>query len=261
MPTGDGEICHLSVGFMLFILAKKFRSTHLQEDSKEFAMKRRIAAVIMLFAVLALTGCGSDGSTTVISPTIVTQIISNPAIDGDIAVDTVNNVDYYTITQGMSSSVQSVYAGIDPFTLIEYRTFLHFPLDGVGGVPLNAVIESAKLDIFINDILPSTGTIPIRIDLVEFQPPTLIANDFSTISLPALRSISTSIFQSDFGKHVVIDVTALMREAQRRGLPDFQIRIMEDLGIIYPGLIEIDDTTATAAGRASYAPQLEVTYY
>lgn len=253
----------MSVNSMLFILDKGIQTKTLPEKTKEIDMKKRIVAVIMWFTALALTGCGSDGSTTVIvtSPTIVTQILSNPAIDGDIAVDTVNNVDYYTITQGMSSSVQSVYAGIDPFTLIEYRTFLNFPLGGIGGVPTNGIIESAKLDIFINDILPLTGTIPLRIDLVEFQPPTLIASDFSIINLPALRSISTSIFQSDFGKHVVIDVTTLMREAQHRGLPDFQIRIMEDLGIVSPGLIEIDDTTATAADRASYAPQLEVTYY
>lgn len=223
-------------------------------------MKRRIAAVVMMLMMLALTGCGSDGSTTVIvtSPTIATQIISNPAIDGDIAVDIVNNS---TKTQGMSPTVQSVFAGIDPVTLTEYRAFLHFPLSGAGGVPLSATIASAKLDIFINDILTSTGTIPIRIDLVAFQPPTLIASDYSTINLPALSSISTSILQSDIDKHVVINVTALMREAQRRGLLDFQIRIMEDLGIISPGLIKINDTTITVADRAAYAPQLEVTYY
>lgn len=216
-------------------------------------MKRRIAAIIMLLMILALTGCGSSGPATVvvIPPTIVAQILSNPSIDGDIALDTVNNVDLYTITQGISP----VYAGIDPLTLTEYRAFLHFPLNGAGGVPLNAAIASAKLDIFINNILPSTGTIPIRIDLVAFPPPTLIASDFSTVSLPALSSISTSIFQSDFNRYVVIDVTTLMREAQRRGLPDFQIRIMEPLGIVSPGRIEIDDTTA------ALAPQLEVTYY
>ena len=223
-------------------------------------MRKRIAAVVMLFMTLVLTGCGSNSSPTVvvIPPTIVTQILSNPAIDGDIAV---NTADTYTITQGMSPTVQSVYAGIDPDTLTEYRAFLHFPLTGTGGVPLDAAIASAKLDIFINNIWPSTGTIPIRIDLVDFQPPTLLASDFSTINLPALRSISTSIFQSDFGRHVVIDVTSLMREAQFRGLPDFQIRILESFGLVSPGLIEIDDTTSTVADRATFAPQLEVTYY
>lgn len=210
-------------------------------------MKKRIAVVIMLLMILTLAGCGSNSSPNV----FVTQILSDPAIDGDIALDTVNNVDIYTITQGTSP----VYAGIDPQTLTEYRAFLHFSLEGTGGVPLSAAIASAKLDIFINNIQPLIGTIPISIDLVTFPPPTLIASDFDTIIQPALSSISKSISQSDLGKHVVFDVTALMREAQFRGLPDFQIRIMEPLGLVSPGRIEIDDTTAARA------PQLEVTYY
>lgn len=224
-------------------------------------MKRRIAVVMMLLMILALTGCGSDSSTTVIvtPPTVfTTQILSDPAIDGDIGVDTANN---YSINQGMTPTVQSVYAGIDPRTLTEYRAFLHFPLSGTGGVPPNATIESASLDIFIYNILPTTGAIPIRIDLVEFQPPALIVSDFDTIIQPALSSISTSIFQSDYNKNVVIDVTALMREAQRLGLKDFQIRIMEPLGLVTPGRIEIDDTTTTVADRETFAPLLEVTYY
>ena len=54
---------------------------------------------------------------------------------------------------------------------------------------------------------------------------------------------------------VTIDVTSLMIEAQRRNLPNFQIRILEDLGIVRPGLIKIDNTTAATA------PLLEVTYF
>jgi hypothetical protein len=44
-----------------------------------------------------------------------------------------------------------------------------------------------------------------------------------------------------------------MVEAQRQGLANFQIRILEDDGFVYPGLIEINDTNA-------FAPLLEVTY-
>ncbi len=215
-------------------------------------MKRKIALVIILLMLLALAGCGGGGSATVvvIPPTIVTQILSNPAIDGDIAPG---------MTPPIVQGGPSVSVGIDPVTLAEYRAFLHFPLIGSGGVPGSAAIVSAKLRIFINDIRPSVGTIPLFIDLVSFPPPTLIASDFSTISLPALRTISTSIFQSDFHNYVVIDVTTLMQEAQRLVLPDFQIRIREDLGLVGPGLIDgiitIDDTTST------FAPQLEVTYY
>jgi len=213
-------------------------------------MKRRIAAVVMMLMMLALTGCGSDGSTTVIvtSPTIATQIISTQSIDGDIAP---------AITPQIVQGGTSVSAGIDPLTLAEYRAFLHFPLGGAGGVPPNATIVSATLRIFINDIRPSVGTIPFFIDLISFPPPTLIVSDFSRASL---RTISTSIFQSDFGNYVDIDVTPLMQEAQLLpALPDFQIRIREDLISVGPGLIDgiitIDDTTVARA------PRLSVTYF
>jgi hypothetical protein len=46
-----------------------------------------------------------------------------------------------------------------------------------------------------------------------------------------------------------------MVEAQRRGLADFQIRILEDDGFVFPGLIEIDDTTINRA------PLLTVSYF
>jgi hypothetical protein len=50
-----------------------------------------------------------------------------------------------------------------------------------------------------------------------------------------------------------------MVEAQRQKLLDFQLRILEDLGIVTPGLIEINDTTGV--NRAALAPVLEVTYF
>jgi hypothetical protein len=208
----------------------------------------------MLLMLLTLAACGDDGGSSPV--TITTQIISDPAIDGDILENPPN---VFTVTQGMSPTVQSVFAGIDPATLAESRAFLHFPLTGAGGVPGNAVIVSAALDIFINNIQPLTGSIPIRIDLVNFQPPTLLATDFDRTTLPALATLSTTIFQSDFNKHVFIDVTVLMSEAQRLGLLNFQIRILEDLGIVSAGQIEINDTTG--ANRATLAPLLEVTYF
>ena len=61
------------------------------------------------------------------------------------------------------------------------------------------------------------------------------------------------------GAHVNVDVTPLMVEAQRLGLSNFQVRIMEDLGPVSPGLIEINDTTG--ANRATLAPLLSVTYF
>ncbi|MRR53926.1 MAG: hypothetical protein EG822_05355 [Deltaproteobacteria bacterium] len=216
-------------------------------------MKRTISAVLMLFMLLTLAACGGGDNS---QPTTTTQTLSNPTFDGDIERTPTADI----ITQGMSfPTIQSVFAGIDPVTLTETRAFLNFPLTGV--VPANAVIVSATLDIFIRSIQPTTGSVPILIDLVDFQPPTLVASDFDRNLLPPLDSISTTIFQSDLGQHVIIDVTQLMREAQLRAQPDFQIRILEDLGIVSPGIIEIDDTTASTVDRESFAPLLTVTWF
>jgi len=65
--------------------------------------------------------------------------------------------------------------------------------------------------------------------------------------------------QADVGTNVSIDVTSLLVQAQQLQLPDFQLRILEDLGPAIPVLIEIDD--ATGANRASQAPLLTVTYF
>ncbi len=54
-------------------------------------------------------------------------------------------------------------------------------------------------------------------------------------------------------------MTPLMVEAQRLGLLYFQVRIMEDLGIVDPGVVEINDTTGV--DRATFAPLLSVNYY
>ncbi|QEM68225.1 hypothetical protein FO488_08650 [Geobacter sp. FeAm09] len=222
-------------------------------------MKRLVLAALMTFTFLIQAGCGNDGGSA--QPLFVAHILSDSASDGDIARDAVSGV--FTVTQGMSSSVQSVFAGIDPTTGAEYRTFLDFPLTGAGGVPGSAVIASAFLDIVITSILPQplSGTIPIRIDLVSFQPPTLVGADFDRTLQPALATttIIPPISQSDFGGHVTVDVTALMVEAQRLGLLNFQVRILRDLGTAAPGLIEINDTTG--ANRSTLAPLLQVSYF
>lgn len=210
-------------------------------------MKRIFLAVFMFLMLLGVSGCGGGNDT---SPTFVSDILSNATLDGDIEQ---NPPGVFTITQG---NTQSVFAGIDPVTGGEFRAFLQFSL---ATVPANAIISSSTLDIFINSIQPLTGSIPMRIDLVSFQPPTLIASDFDRIAQPALASITFPIFQSDLARHVAIDVTPLMREAQRLSLASFQIRILEDLGIVSPGLIEINDTTG--ANRATLAPLLTVVFF
>jgi len=136
---------------------------------------------------------------------------------------------------------------------------MDFPLTGAGGVPGSAIINSATLDIFIDSISiqPAASSIPIRIELVTFPPQTLLASDFDRTIQPALAftTIIPPISRADVSRHVTVDVTSLMVEAQRRGLSDFQIRILEDDGFVFPGLIEIDDTTINRA------PLLTVSFF
>jgi hypothetical protein len=215
-------------------------------------------AIVMTCVAASLTGCGGSDSGMGPPPTITAQILSDAAFDGDIQQTSPST---YIITQGMSPSVQSVFAGIDPGTLSEFRTFLDFPLSGTKGVPANANIDSAFLDVYINSFMPGTATLPVLIELVAFQPPTLIATDFNRSLQPPLASVrvSPSFTQTDVGTHVSIDVTSLMMKAQQLGLVDFQVRIMEDLGPAIVGLIEINDSTGS--DRAAHAPELMVTYF
>jgi hypothetical protein len=224
---------------------------------EEAAMKKLFLAALAAFMILTLTGCG-DSYHNNPQPFFTTTILSDPVFDGDIQKTPLT--DTTIVTQGFT---QSVFAGIHPTSGVEFRAFLDFHLTGANGVPGNAIIDSAFLDIVINSIVPQPliGTIPLRIDLVSFQPPDLIGSDFDRTLQPALATITVSppISQADFGRHVTIDVTPLMVEAQRLGLLDFQVRILEDLGIVMAGLIEINDTTGV--NRGTLAPLLQVTYF
>jgi hypothetical protein len=204
-------------------------------------MKVRFFAVLLAFLILTLTGCGSDSDN---NPFVTTSIFSDARFDGDIRQDSFG----FTITQG---TTPSVFAGLDPFSGAEYRAFLNFPLDSVH---VTANIESAFLDIFINDVITqfSTDTIPLRIDLVILPSPFLVGTYFDFSEQLSL-SIRPAISRADTNSNITIDVTPLMIEAQRLKLADFQIRIMEDFGIVVPGLIEINETT--------FPPLLTVTYF
>jgi hypothetical protein len=222
-------------------------------------MYLRLSALAAACGVLLLSGCGGgDEIDDRPPPSFTTQILSDPRYDGDIEQVSPN---VYTVTQGMSSVIQSVLVGIDPVGGTEFRTFLDFPLGGPNGVPGNAIIDEAFLEIYIDNLDPISGRLPIRVDLVAFQPPTLIDTDFSRSAQPALASVTISpdISRPDVGTYVPIDVTPLMREAQRRGLSDFQVRILEDLGPPIPVLMVIDNSTGP--NRGSRAPLLTVTYF
>jgi hypothetical protein len=221
----------------------------------------RTFAIGAACVAISLAGCGGgDGSVgpPPPPPVITTQIFSDAAFDGDIEQTSPTT---FIVTQGMSPNVQSVFAGINPGTLTEFRAFLDFPLSGPGGVPGNAIIESAFLDVRIDNLQPITGTITILVELVSFQPPTLIETDFDRTLQPPLASVRVAppFSQADVGTNVSIDVTSLMEQAQQLQLPDFQVRILEDLGPAIPVLIVIDDTTGV--NRPSLAPLLTVTYF
>lgn len=220
--------------------------------------KNIVRMVVVVSTLLGLSACGGGGGGDIAPPpTYTTQIQSDPAFDGDIALTGPNA---YVVTQGMTSAVQSVFAGIDPVTSNEYRAFLDFPLGGSNGVPANAVIDSAYLDIYISSLQPTNGSLPLRIELVAFQPPTLIGTDFDVGAQPALAYIQVSqpITGGEVATNISIDVTSLMFEAQRQQLTDFQLRVMEDLGPAVPVIMEINDTTGS--NRADLAPLLTVTY-
>lgn len=215
-------------------------------------MIKILFTAVMMSLVVTMSGCGGGDSSN--PPTLfVTQIHSRAAFDGYIQFDPPN---LFTVVQG---NTPSVFAGVDPVTGSEFRAFLDFPLTGAGGVPGSATINSATLDIFIDSLAihPAASSIPIRIELVAFPPQTLLPLDFSRAVQPALAitTIIPPIARADVGRHVTVDVTSLMVQAQRSGFTDFQIRILEDDGFVFPGLIEIDDTTINRA------PLLTVSFF
>ena len=213
---------------------------------------RIVLYAVLVLAAVALTGCRHDHHHQDDPlPTYHAEIISDVYADGDIglALD-----DTYTVSSAIDTG--SVLAGVDPVTGEEFRGFLDFPLGGVDGIPSDAVIESATLEVYIigmSDTLPGE-IFPFLIDLVDFQPPYLIESDFSRFSQPPLLTISVDFYPSDVGTLVVIDVTDLVDEAQFQGLPDLQLRFLLDFSA-NSGLIEIDDADVATA------PLLKVTYY
>lgn len=224
----------------------------------ELRWREGARTTVVAGALLCLSGCGGGGDDNAGPPQVVTQILSDARFDGDIEQTSATS---YTVTQGMSASVQSVFAGIDPVAHTEFRAFLDFPLTGSGGVPGDAIIDSAFVEVFVNDLQPANGSIPIRLELVSFQPPTLIATDFDRAVQPQLAAVVVSgdVNSADIGQFVPVDVTSLMIQAQQLGLPDLQVRILEDLGPAIETLVEIDDSTAS--DRAQRAPLLTVTYH
>jgi hypothetical protein len=203
-------------------------------------MRKLICFCILTILVPALAACGGKSDARAL---FVAEILSDQPADGDIAFDPVRQT--FTITHGPDT----LFFGIDDRdpNLPEFRAFLDFPLDGSTGedvVPAAARIDSATLEVFIDSVsfAPIVRTL---LDLVTYPVSRLRAEDFD--SLPLL-SQTLNFFASDQQRFVKIDVTSLMREAQRLSLTDFQVRFLldpsEDVGFV--GIEDLPAVSLTA---------------
>ena len=204
----------------------------------EEIMKRLLYLGIMVVIALSFAGCGDGDSRDI----FVAQILSDQPVDGDIAFDPVSIS--FTITNGPNT----IFFGIDDDdpNLPEFRAFLDFPLDGSTNedvVPIDDEILSATIEVFINEV-SFAGIIPTLLDLVQYPISGLTPADFNSSPLQfpngSDASISFDFFSSDRGFFVLIDVTPLMREVQRRGLSDFQVRFLLDF-VSDIGIVGIED--------------------
>jgi len=148
------------------------------------------------------------------------SIFSDQPTGGDIAYDPVRNA--YTLTQG--SSV--LLFGVDRLDAHppEFRAFLDFPLDGAAGgpiLPLEAAVVSASLKISVA-FVDFAARVPVLLDLVLYPVGSgLSAGDFAATPL---ARVGFDVLDVDAGRDLRVDVTDLVREAQRRGLADVQLR-------------------------------------
>jgi len=198
----------------------------------------------LLLGILAVTllivSCGDGGNP---QPVIEAHIFSDQPTDGDIAFDPV--LQSFTVTNGP----ETLFFGIDDLdpNLPEYRAFLDFPLDGSTGgdvIPANAGIVSATLEVFINEV-SFAPIVPTLLDLVSYPINGLRVEDFD--SFPLL-SQSLDFFASDLGTIVSIDITPLMREAQRLSFTDLQMRFVLDFGtnVGFVGIEDLPSVSITA---------------
>ncbi len=212
-------------------------------------MKKLLTLCVIAAVMIFIAACGGgDGSRTI----FVAEIFSDQPADGDIAFDPVKKT--FTIANGP----QTLFFGIDDSApnLPEYRAFLDFPLDGSTGgdiVPADAVIVSATLELFLNEV-SFAATVPTLLDLVSYPVSGLMQQDFNS---PPLVFQRLNFFRSDQGKHVTIDVTPLMREAKRLKLSDFQVRFLLDFSISDIGFVGITDLPSVSVTTPFLTVQYE----
>jgi len=219
-------------------------------------MRRMFYLGVTAILVLSLSGCSGGGDDR--RPVFVAQILSDQPTDGDIAFDPVLLT--FTITNGPATLLFGIDASAPGVP--EYRAFLDFPLDGSTGedvVPAGAQIRSATVEVFVNEV-SFAFTVPTLLDLVTYPISGLRAVDFDSPPLTypngSFASRTLEFFSSDQGNYVLIDVTPLMAEVQRRALPDFQLRFLLDFVPRAEGLVGIEDLPSATIT----APLLTVEY-
>lgn len=210
--------------------------------------KSWILGLVAIFA-LVLAGCGGgDGR----DPFVLDQL-SDATIDAHISYDGLGSPVVVP-----ASGTRSVTVGVD-LAGIEYRGFLDFPLSGI---PATADVRSAYIEVYVGSV-PYGANVPVLVELVDFQPPTLVASDYfreapSPFLEPVLGRPIFDFLPSDAVSPrpaVRIEVTSLVQRALQRLQPDFQLRLLLDPAVPGPGIVTLDD------GAAQTAPLLHVSYF
>ncbi len=209
---------------------------------------RNLARALGGLMLITASACGGGDHHG--PPIFTAQITSDQPADGDVAFDPVTNV--FTVTPAAAN--QDVLYGLDNGVadVPEYRAFLDFPLDGSTGdapVPPGARIRSGTLEIFIQ-ATDFSSTIPSLLELVPY--PTTGPRDTDYDARP-ISSQAFTVFASDQGAFLDLDVSALVDDALAQGLRDFQVRLTLDPSANL-GLVQIAD------GILNEAPLLVVDY-
>ena len=204
-------------------------------------MKRVFLVGAALFIAMVASGCGGGGGG---GGTVVTPIFAD--IPSDLTADAyvAENLNTFQLSAPVTGS-GAIRVGIDPTIALpagtEYRGLISFPLGGPGGVPADATIVSATLDIFVDSVqfqfsLPTA----IRIDMIEAPPP-FASTDYDEVLQPR---IGTSIGFNVVGTgRYLVDITPFMEQAQvPPALPSLQLRLMLPLTPGANGLITINDS-------------------
>lgn len=211
----------------------------------------RKIGILGLVGVLALVFAGCGGSS---GPDLfVFEQLSDQTVDATIAYTGVGSPTIFK-----ASSTHTIQIGVDAGGT-EYRGFLDFP---IGGIPSLADVRLATIDVFVGSV-PFGASVPVLVELVDFQPPALISTDFFRAPpepyLPPILGRSLFyFFPSDALSPrpvVSIEVTSLVQRALDRGQPDFQVRLLLDPNTSGPAIVTLDD------GAANTAPLLHVEYF